>query len=468
MFTPLDARRFVAALPPELFAAGQPIFMARAPGRLDVMGGISDYSGGLCLEWPLQCALYCAVQRAGDGVVTTQSANAAALCWQTRVRWPVAELSTAAPRLPDDAARKWARYVLGALIVLGAEYPGFQPSGARLFIASDVPPGAGAASSAALEIAVLYALSAAFELPAAGARPNALQIARLAQRLENEVVGAPCGLMDQLTCALGRENRLLRLRCQPDLVEGHLAMPQDVALFGIDSGIKHTVGGEAYGRARCAAFMGRRLLQEQFPQGLRGPDGHDHLANLSTDEWRAVRETIPAKMTGRQFLDEYGDHGDAATRIEFDREYSVRLATEHPIYEADRVARFAALLLAAQANEGARDRLLRAAGELMIQSHFSYDHRCDLGAPETDVLVRLARETGPQRGVLGAKITGGGAGGTVAFLTDQRRGDGAALMEEIAAAYARETGQTPRILSGSSPGAEYSASACCGATTITL
>jgi len=450
-----EQNAFIAALPRDFFHAGNTITIARAPGRLDVMGGISDYSGGLCLEWPLECATFCAVQPTTDGTVEVRSADAADSNFSPRVAVPTtslqhSNLNAAAVALPDAINERWARYVLGIFPVLQHEAGAqFSPaSGARIFIDSQVPMGAGLASSAALEVAAMTAINAAFEL-----RLEPMQIARLCQRVENVMVGAPCGIMDQVTSALGRKGQLLRLLCQPDVLEGYEELPPDLLLFGVDSGVKHSVGGGAYGTARCGAFMGRRILQELLPNAMAGADSKQYLSNLSTDIWRSVRERIPDKLSGSDFLSRYDSHDDTATVIEEGRTFNVRLATEHPIYETDRVRRFALLLRAARANEAARDMLLSAAGDLMVQSHFSYDHRCNLGSHETDLLVRIARETGQHAGIIGAKITGGGAGGTVAILADGRKGNVAATVRWIADAYAAKTGCKPSIWSGSSDGA---------------
>jgi L-arabinokinase len=104
--------------------------------------------------------------------------------------------------------------------------------------------------------------------------------------------------------------------------------------------------------------------------------------------------------------------------------------------------------------DAARNELLSAAGDLMIQSHFSYDHRCNLGSAETDLLVSLLREQGATQGVLGAKITGGGAGGTVAFWPDRRRNNNLeATLQTVMHEYSQRTGYEPQLLRGSSPGA---------------
>jgi L-arabinokinase len=447
---------FPFELPSGFFSGTAPLYIARAPGRLDLMGGISDYSGGLCLEWPLQVATHCALQLNNTGTIEVHSANATAENWIARVAIGTEELlalslEAAHQRLATDASTRWAAYVLGAFVVL--REAGLlainQLRGAKLYVSSDVPSGGGVSSSASLEVAAMTAICAACEITLDG-----LEVARLCQRVENQIVGAPCGIMDQVTVALGRENELLQLLCQPHQVLPFVTLPPGVGIFGINSNVKHSVGGGAYGRARCATFMGRRILRDLVPQAMRGVDGELYLANISSDVWRALRSGIPEKMRGDDFLSRFGGHDDKATHVEPEVEYSLRLATEHPIYEADRVRRFIALLHAGAANDAARSELLAAAGDLMIQSHFSYEHRCNLGSVETDLLVNALREQGTAKGILGAKITGGGAGGTVAVFADRRRNNDLEMtLQSVMDEYSKRTGYRPQLLRGSSPGA---------------
>ncbi len=132
------------------------------------------------------------------------------------------------------------------------------------------------------------------------------------------------------------------------------------------------------------------------------------------------------------------------TRVVPTRSYAVRVPAAHAIYEHHRVRLFAELLGGADAS-GERLRLL---GELMYQSHASYS-ACGLGVEGTDRLVELVREAGPAQGLYGAKITGGGSGGTVAVLGGR---DAGAAIEEVADRYAQETGHRPYVFARSSPG----------------
>ncbi len=136
---------------------------------------------------------------------------------------------------------------------------------------------------------------------------------------------------------------------------------------------------------------------------------------------------------------------DPVTRVEPARTYAVRACTEHPIEEHHRVRVFRALLEAGAAGESQRELL----GELMYQSHASYG-ACGLGSDGTDLLVELARRAGRGAGVYGAKITGGGSGGTVAVLA---RAGSRPTLEGLVATYERETGRPSALIGGSSAGA---------------
>ncbi len=183
------------------FSTQRPVFIARAPGRLDVMGGIADYSGARVLELPLACATFALVQ-AQD----TPRCEVASLRGD---RWDF--FAAGLPWFREAKADRWARYVVGVVQALLPTGPA--TSGLRILIHSFVPEGRGVASSAALEVAVATAAAASL-----GNRIDPADLAALCQRVENHVVGAPCGIMDQMTSACGKQDRLLRLLCQPGTI----------------------------------------------------------------------------------------------------------------------------------------------------------------------------------------------------------------------------------------------------------
>ncbi|MCB0110179.1 MAG: hypothetical protein KDE53_29870, partial [Caldilineaceae bacterium] len=336
-------------------------------------------------------------------------------------------------RVPQSA---WAAYVAGAFLVLMHE-KGLQfASGARILIHSAVPSGKGVSSSAAIEVAVMAAVAAAFDIAL-----ESRELAILCQKVENLVVGAPCGIMDQMSSACGEAHQLLALLCQPAEIQGLVSIPAELAVWGIDSGIRHAVSGADYGSVRVGAFMGYRILQE-----LAGTDWDGYLSNLTPSYFeQEFAAELPITMTGEAFIAKYGTTTDTVTTVEPDRTYAVLKPTAHPIYEHFRVRTFARLL------QG--DALANAPqlGELMYQSHASYS-ACGLGSEGTDALVRLARKAGIAQGIYGAKITGGGSGGTVAILGSA---DAESAVQAIADEYAEKSGHTPFIFRGSSTGAVH-------------
>jgi L-arabinokinase len=150
-------------------------------------------------------------------------------------------------------------------------------------------------------------------------------------------------------------------------------------------------------------------------------------------------------MEGAEFIERYGGITDTATAVLPDRRYPVRIAAQHPIGEQQRVDRFAELL-GALAHQ---PRVATELGQLMYESHRSYS-ACGLGSDGTDRLVELVRAAGPERGVFGAKITGGGSGGTVAVLG---RTEAESVVRELAARYTTETGRAATVFTESGPGA---------------
>jgi galactokinase len=444
----------------DLFAPGAEIVMTRAPGRLDLMGGIADYSGSLVLQYPLAQATRVAFQWRQDRRLRlrslvggqTRSSELTLDDLTTRGIDGPAPLDYALARrfFAADPAHHWAAYVAGTLLVLWRE-EAFRPSsGASILITSDVPEGKGVSSSAALEVAVMMALVAA-----AGLTIEPRRLAILCQKVENLVAGAPCGLMDQMTSVAGEEGKLLALLCQPARLLDPVALPAGLAIWGIDSGVRHAVTGADYGQVRTAAFMGYRMIAALAglpvePVGLgrvRIEDSrwHGYLANLGpTEFYERYAAHLPARLSGADFLDHYHGITDPVTEVDPERVYPVFDATRHPVEEHHRVARFADLL---RGWSGEADSL--ALGEMMYQSHASYS-ACGLGADGTDRLVELVRAAGPAAGLYGAKITGGGSGGTVAVLG---RAEADPAVAQIAATYGRATGHQPLIISGSSPGA---------------
>ena len=243
---------------PGFFVDGAPLGVARAPGRLDVMGGIADYSGSLVLELPIAEAAFAAAQLVPEPIIRVASVdpenrNPARIVSFEREAWLGGGYEGARRLLAG--AEQWPGYVAGPLVPLVRELGARLTGGVRVLLVSTVPEGKGVSSSAAVEVASLFALARA-----ANVDLSPEQAALACQKVENLVADAPCGVMDQLTSACGRSGHLLEILCQPATLCGHPRVPPGLAFFGIDSGVRHAVSGADYREVRIAAFMGYRMI----------------------------------------------------------------------------------------------------------------------------------------------------------------------------------------------------------------
>jgi galactokinase len=402
-------------------------FEASAPGRLDVMGGIADYSGSLVLQMPIRNKTIVSLSLRNDYqclITSTLNKNTkfnVALDYRSLLHNGAVDYDFACDQFKNLGNDSWVAYVLGCVLVLHKER-GIPFTGAAFDLQSDVPLGKGVSSSASVEVATMRALAKAFNLSFTGT-----QLPVLAQRAENLVVGAPCGLMDQLSTYFGKEGKLLPILCQPDQVREPVAVPDDVFFAGIDSGVKHAVRGAGYGEARCAAFMGYSIIAQslgvtraELEEARLSGDWYGlpykgYLSNIPLADFEEkFRSILPGLLGGRDFLDQYGTSIDPVTSVNENTVYKVCQCTAHPVCENNRVHRFIDLLSQLNDLSGTKQKeeVLNAMGNLMYQSHESYT-RCGLGADRTNEIAQLASMT---KGIYGARVTGGGQGGTVCVL----------------------------------------------------
>ena len=314
----------------------------------------------------------------------------------------------------------WIAYVLGCALVLQKE-KGIDFRGADIELKSEVPNGKGVASSASVEVATMRAMAKAFNVSFSGT-----ELSCLAQRVENQIVGAPCGLMDQLASNFGNPGTLLPIVCQPDHLLTEIDIPRNVSFIGIDSGIRHQVAGASYSDVRCAAFMGytiiiqtlgvnkQEITQAKQSQKFSNLPYKGYLSSIAVADFeKQFQEALPDKITGKDFLNRYGETIDAVTTISKDKSYSIKHCTAHPVYENHRVQQFLEFLNKLNVpTEINRQSILAQMGYLMLASHKSYS-QCGLGTERTDEILALALK---REGILGGRITGGGNGGTVCLL----------------------------------------------------
>jgi galactokinase len=325
------------------------------------MGEHTDYNGGFVLPIAIPQRTLVEVAPARSGLARVWSGHAA--------RDGIVTYSVGAER----RGRGWLDYVQGvtrALAEAGHAVGGFD---AR--IESTVPAGSGLSSSAALEIALLRALTGAFSLAL-----DAVTMARIGQRAENDFVGAPVGIMDQMACALTEQTHALFIDTR-SLAWERVGLPTHVEIAVVDSGVTHRHAGGAYRRRRAECEEAAARL------------GVAALRDVGTDDLARVRGLPPP-------LDRRARH----------------VVTEN--------ARVLDAVSALRAGDAAR------LGALFAASHASMRDDFEVSVDEIDLLVRLATR---EPDVYGARLTGGGFGGAVVMLA--RHGTGTACAERIVQAY---------------------------------
>jgi galactokinase len=270
--------------------------------------------------------------------------------------------------------------------------------------------------------------------------------------VENVVVGAACGIMDQAAIVLGEEDHLLPLLCQPCRPFPAMRRPENLRIWGIDSMAPRSTTGAAYEAARAAAFIGYKLICQregidvvpEVSEISRWTDSrwNGYLSNLAPSEFRSKYERwLPESLSGKEVLARIGEHVDPFTRIHLEMEYPVRAAVRYATEENFRVQMVNSLLQSDLSNG-----TILLIGEILCQSHVAYTE-CGLGSENCDELVSRALKAG----FAGAKMTGGGGGGVVAVLGTP---DGQNAIYRVAREYAGERNAMPHIFDGSSRGVD--------------
>ena len=458
---------------PELFFSfglkkGGQVIVTHAPARLDIMGGVADYCGANVFEMTLDRTAIAACQAREDRnlcAITLRVGSQFKPNFHFSLDNFYADGSLKTyPQVQgyfnQEPSTAWASYILGGFYVLLKEGKINQfPHGATIVIKSDIPIGGGVASSAAVEVATLMALNQLYNLEL-----GAMEIARLAQIVENRVAGAPCGIMDQVTAVAGTSSKILSILCQPDKILEFVSAPLNVSFVGIHTKVRRSTASTAYIDTRIGAFMGLTILKAAFASGAEASSkegnyaqkisdalADNYLCNVSVQEFNERCEPLlPEQIHGDEFLERYGEIADTATQVEPEKIYPVKSRVEHMIYENARTQQFiTAIKNAGKDAEHIQDYLTEA-GNLMYESNASYRDLAGLGSPEVDGLVNIARKIGEQGGIYGAKITGGGGGGTVALLC---HGSVENSLTQVLAAYKLAWGIDGELIRGNAVGA---------------
>lgn len=349
----------------------EPVWIASAPGRVNLIGDHTDYNNGFV--FPM------AIDR--RTVVLARPNEQKALRVFSTALDRTATIDLTRPILPDPAVL-WSNYIRGVAV-------GFlrlhDLSGMDICIHSNVPPGGGLSSSAALEVAVCTLFEAA-----TGVALPLQQKALLCQQAERDFAGVPCGLMDQTASIRGESGQLMLMDCQSFTVDYVPFENEHTAVLVINSGVKHQLASGEYARRhaecqRAAKALGLVSLRDASMELLHRAQGQ-----LDETLFRRARHVITENIRTQ---------------------------------------------LAAVAM---RESNWTELGRLMYESHASLRADYEVSCSELDSLVRIARTLGESNGMYGCRMPGGGFGGCAVALI--RRDCATTVSAELARIYKAETG----------------------------
>jgi galactokinase len=372
------------------FGEGRPPGVVRAPGRVELLGGHTDYNEGFVLPMAIEQGTYAAFAPSRERRIRVW-AEAGAPGGQT------AEFETTGR--PGPGSPRWMNYVKG--VGAGLQERGIELPGADIALVGDLPLGAGLSSSASLEVAAALSL-----LHLAGKEIARPELARICQWAEHHYAGCPCGIMDQFVSLLGRRDHALLLDCRT--LEYQLVPMdfEDYEFLVVDTGVKHDLAAGEYAARRKQCDEAARLLVRYDPaiKTLRDATPemvNDHFAQMPREVAARARHVVTENLR-------------------------VLHASLH--LRAGRVAQF---------------------GRLLTESHQSLRDNFEVSCKESDALVRIA---GGSPEVLGARMTGGGFGGSVIVLV--RRAESDRVRALLETEFFREFGRKPAVLrSGPAAGA---------------
>lgn len=360
-----------------------PAHIARAPGRVNLLGEHVDYNDGFVLPAAIDRATYIAFSPTDAPHSTLVAAD-----FDQQASFSAETITTKTQ--PDATPMpEWALYPAGVMWALKEE--GLSTPSMNAVFASDVPRGSGLSSSASVEIAfaIAWQTLGGWTLPA-------MQRALLGQKAENKYVGVNCGIMDQFASACGVENKLLLLDCR-SLEWKTVPLPDHVSIVIADTTVRRKLTSGEYNKRRDACEEAVRLLKQDLPK-------INSLRDVSLEDFNRLAHTLPDEVERR---------------------------ARHVVEEIGRSNQAEALLEAGD---------IQNFGRLMNECHASLRDLYEVSCPELNVMVNIAQ---PLKGCYGARLTGAGFGGCTVNLVSKNHVE--TFAQSLAAGYEAETGLRPEI-----------------------
>lgn len=347
-----------------------------APGRVNLIGEHTDYNGGHVFPCALSFGTHAVLCKRDDRTVRLYSLNMESQ----------GIIETDLDHIAFDPKQDWANYPLGVLHVMQSR--GYLiDQGFEMLFWGNIPAGAGLSSSASIELATAVALNTAFQL-----NIPQIELVKMAQEAENKFVGMNCGIMDQFASGMGKEDHAILLDCNTLQYEYVPLNLKGISIVIINSNKKHSLVNSGYNDRRRESENALKALQTKLPIKALG--------ELSIEEFEKNKDLIKDPIEQKR--------------------------AKHAVYENQRTL---------QATQCLRKGDVETFGKLMKQSHISLRDDYEVSCPELDIIAETAW-TVP--GVLGARMTGGGFGGSaVALVKDSAVKQ---LIDTVGQTYTQKTG----------------------------
>ena len=370
-----------------------PEHIARAPGRVNLLGEHVDYNDGFVLPAAIDRATYVAFS-------PTDMVHSTIVAVDMDQQASFAPATIPSKTGPDGAPLpEWALYPAGVMWSLNEEK--LSTPALKAVFASNVPRGSGLSSSASVEMAfaIAWQTLGGWTIPS-------MKRALLGQKAENRYVGFNCGIMDQFASACGVENKLLLLDCR-SLEWKTIPLPEDVSIVIADTSVRRKLTSGEYNKRRSACEEAVRLLKQDLPN-------IKSLRDVSVEEFNRFADKLPEEVSKR---------------------------ARHVVEEIERSNQAESLLEAGN---------IQHFGKLMNQCHTSLRDLYEVSSPELNVMANIAQSLD---GCYGARLTGAGFGGCTANLVRREQAD--EFARTLSTRYEAETGIHPEIyITGASNGAE--------------
>jgi galactokinase len=327
------------------------IFISSAPGRVNLIGEHTDYNLGLVMPMAINLRTVIVGRKTKSGKIRIVSIN------------KNEEQEVNSDKI--NPQKNWADYFLGPIYFLQKMYR-LKIEGLEMIVNSSVPMGGGLSSSASCEIATIKLISTMFNL-----KISPKEMAVLGRKAENEFVGVPCGIMDQMASVFGKENKSILINCKNLKVE-YIDLPKNWVFLVCDSGVKHSLASSEYSKRKTECEEALRILRENF--------GVESLSSANLKMLEKIKDIMPEKIFKRaKFVIEENQ------RVKEAKKY-IKEKREEKIFK------------------------------LFLESQLGLKNLYEVSCREIDILTEIAWSF---KNIIGARMTGGGFGGNIIAIVEK-------------------------------------------------